>query len=111
MKDWRSYKDIIFFNIFVLANNHFRPANGGRRQTVNLVMFGDQRPVDGVSYHRLQWSSNNAEVAAQLVGAGLSVRRGRVDGSVRWETSRTSYAAALGSQASLRRAALALRSL
>ena len=70
---------------------HLRPANGERRQSISLVMFGDQRPVAGVGYHRTQWSSNRTEVAERLASAGFAVRRGRVAGSVRFETSRKDY--------------------
>jgi DNA helicase-2/ATP-dependent DNA helicase PcrA len=74
---------------------HFRAQNRSGRPSVNLVMFGDQRPVDGVAYHRVQWSSNDAVRAASLADAGFSLRAARVDGSMRLETSRKRYADAL----------------
>jgi DNA helicase II / ATP-dependent DNA helicase PcrA len=72
---------------------HYRPANGGRRQTLNLTMFSDRRPGD-VGYHRVQWSSNRSDVADRLREAGFPVRPGRLGGS-RVEVSRKSYREAL----------------
>jgi DNA helicase-2/ATP-dependent DNA helicase PcrA len=74
---------------------HLRPQNGSRRQSVNLTMFSDDRPGSGVGYHRLQWSSNRADVADRLRRAGSLVRPGRKAGSSRVETSRKDYAAAV----------------
>ncbi|HEY7939901.1 MAG TPA: 3'-5' exonuclease, partial [Acidimicrobiales bacterium] len=68
---------------------HGRPNNSGRRQSLNLTMFSDRRT--GVGYHRVQWSSNRADIAARLVEAGVSVRPGRLPGTHRFETSRSSY--------------------
>jgi DNA helicase-2/ATP-dependent DNA helicase PcrA len=72
---------------------HVRLQNGARRQILSLVMFGDQRRVDGVGYHRVQWSGTSTGGASgtSTGGAGYSVRPGRVAGSVRLETSRKSY--------------------
>jgi DNA helicase-2/ATP-dependent DNA helicase PcrA len=72
---------------------HYRPANGGRRQTLNLTMFSDRRNGD-VGYHRVQWSSNRSDVADRLREAGFPVRPGRLGGS-RVEVSRKSYREAL----------------
>ncbi len=72
---------------------HHRPQGGQRRQTLNLTMFADAR--GHVSYHRLQWSSNRAEVADRLSQAGLSVRPGKLASTFRFETSRRDYAEAL----------------
>ena len=72
---------------------HHRPQNGQRRQTLNLTMFSDVRA--NAPYHRVQWSSNRADVAEQLVDAGLSVRRGRTATAHRFETSRRDYGEAL----------------
>ena len=68
---------------------HYRPANGGRRQTLNLTMFSDWRSGD-VGYHRIQWCSNRIDIADRLAGAGYRVRPGR-SASLRVETSRKSY--------------------
>ncbi len=68
---------------------HFRPANGGRRQTLNLTMFSDARG-SSVGYHRIQWSSNRRDVAARLEAAGANVRPSK-SASVRVETSRKNY--------------------
>jgi len=68
---------------------HGRPHNGGRRPSLNLTMFSDRRT--GVGYHRVQWSSNRADIAARLVESGVSVRPGRLPGTHRFETSRSSY--------------------
>ncbi|HEX5945827.1 MAG TPA: UvrD-helicase domain-containing protein, partial [Acidimicrobiales bacterium] len=72
---------------------HYRPANGGRRQTLNLTMFSDCRHGD-VGYHRVQWSSNRGEIAERLRSAGFPVRPGKLGGS-RVEVSRKSYREAL----------------
>ncbi|HET7652625.1 MAG TPA: UvrD-helicase domain-containing protein [Acidimicrobiales bacterium] len=70
---------------------HHRPQNGLRRQSVNLTMFSDRR----AGYHRVQWSSNRADVAARLVAGGFSLRPGRKPGSFRFETVRKDYGEAL----------------
>jgi DNA helicase II / ATP-dependent DNA helicase PcrA len=54
---------------------HLRPQNG-RRQSLNLTMFSDHR-AEGVGYHRIQWSSNRADVAERLSAAGFPVRVGK----------------------------------
>ncbi|MXV20614.1 UvrD-helicase domain-containing protein [Deinococcus xianganensis] len=72
---------------------HHRPQNGARRQSVNLVMFQDHRGGT-VGYHRIQWSSNRADVAQKLMAAGHPVRsNGR--GGYRLELSRRDYPQAL----------------
>jgi DNA helicase II / ATP-dependent DNA helicase PcrA len=68
---------------------HDTPANGGRRQTLDLTMFSDRRSGD-VGYHRVQWSSNRTAVAERLIGAGLPVRAGK-PGSYRIETCFKDY--------------------
>ena len=68
---------------------HFRPANGGRRQTLNLTMFSDHRDGD-VGYHRIQWSSNRTEVSDRLAAAGYPARAGKA-GRLRLELTRKSY--------------------
>ena len=40
------------------------PQNGARRSTMNLTMFSDRRAT--VGYHRVQWSSNRADVIDAL---------------------------------------------
>jgi DNA helicase-2/ATP-dependent DNA helicase PcrA len=72
---------------------HYTPANGGRRQTLNLTMFSDCRHGD-VGYHRVQWSSNRVSVADRLREAGMPVRVGK-PGSFRVETSHKDYQRAL----------------
>ena len=71
---------------------HLWPQNGVRRQTLNLTMFSDPRGALG--YHRVQWSSNRADVADRLSSGGFSVRPGRV-GGYRFETVRKDYVEAL----------------
>jgi DNA helicase-2/ATP-dependent DNA helicase PcrA len=68
---------------------HHRSQGGANRQTLNLTMFSDRRSGE-VGHHRVQWSSNRAEVAEQLRKAGHSVRVGKSD-SERVETSREHY--------------------
>ena len=46
---------------------HHRPQNGTRRSTINLTMFSDRRSA--VGYHRVQWSSNRADVVERLEAA------------------------------------------
>jgi DNA helicase-2/ATP-dependent DNA helicase PcrA len=72
---------------------HHRPGNGGRRQTLNLTMFSDLRH-GAVGYHRIEWSSNRADVAGRLRDAGFPVRPGKLGGA-RVEVSRKSYPEAL----------------
>ena len=72
---------------------HLVPQNGARRQTLDLTMFSDTRGT-GVGHHRIQWSSNRAEVADRLRAAGYSVRPGRA-GGFRVETVRADYTDAL----------------
>ncbi len=68
---------------------HGRPRNGRRRQTLNLTMFSDRRT--DVGHHRVQWSSDRADIAGALAGAGFHVRPGRLPGTFRFETSRKDY--------------------
>ncbi len=72
---------------------HLVPQNGARRQTLNLTMFSDPRS-GSVGHHRIQWSSNRADVADLLRDAGFSVRAGR-KGGFRVETLRRDYREAL----------------
>jgi DNA helicase II / ATP-dependent DNA helicase PcrA len=72
---------------------HHRPQNGARRQTVNVTMFSDHRHGD-VSSHRVQWSSNRADVAARLNGAGIATRAGKGPNK-RVEKSAKSYVDAI----------------
>nr|WP_221269513.1 UvrD-helicase domain-containing protein [Deinococcus budaensis] len=72
---------------------HHRPQNGARRQSVNLVMYQDFRH-GLVGYHRIQWSSNRADIAQQLLDAGHPVRDDG-KGGFRLEVSRKDYAQAL----------------
>ncbi|MFP3901825.1 MAG: UvrD-helicase domain-containing protein [Acidimicrobiia bacterium] len=72
---------------------HYTPANGGRRQTLNLTMYSDHRSGD-VGYHRVQWSSNRQSIAERLRAAGFAVRAGK-PGSYRVETSFKAYPEAL----------------
>jgi DNA helicase-2/ATP-dependent DNA helicase PcrA len=71
---------------------HHRPANGVRRQTVTLMMYGDRRA--STAYHRIQWSSVRADIAARLRDAGYAVRTNG-KGGYRVEASRKSYVDAL----------------
>ena len=73
---------------------HHRPANGGRRQTLNLTMFSDHRHGD-VGYHRIQWSSCRPDIAERLRRSGFPVRPGKLPGTSRVEVSRRSYREAL----------------
>jgi len=77
---------------------HHRPQGGGRRQTLNLTMFGSHR-----SDHRIQWSSNRMDVAARVEAAGFPVRKGK-HASVRYETARRDYAAAVALASAVARA-------
>jgi DNA helicase-2/ATP-dependent DNA helicase PcrA len=69
---------------------HHWPANGGRRQTLNLTMFSDRRAGD-IGHHRVQWSSNRSEIADRLADAGFNVRPGKQPGAARVERSIKSY--------------------
>ena len=72
---------------------HYRPQNGLRRQSVNLIMYQDFRHGE-VGYHRVQWSSIREDIAMSLESAGYPVRHnGR--GGYRVEVSRKSYLEAL----------------
>jgi DNA helicase-2/ATP-dependent DNA helicase PcrA len=71
---------------------HHRPANGARRQSVTLLMYGDRRA--STAYHRIQWSSVRSDIADRLLVAGYPVRPSR-KGGFRVETSRKHYTAAL----------------
>jgi DNA helicase-2/ATP-dependent DNA helicase PcrA len=73
---------------------HVRPGGGGRRQTLNLSMFGGERRTAGVDHHRVQWCSNRADVAERLIRAGLPVRPSKHQ-SLRFETMRKDYADAV----------------
>ncbi len=83
---------------------HYRPQNGERRQTVNLVMFQDRRQSEEVGYHRIQWTSIREDVADQLRAAGFPVR-GNGKGGWRVETSRRTYREALEFVEGMQRAA------
>jgi DNA helicase-2/ATP-dependent DNA helicase PcrA len=71
---------------------HHRPQNGARRSTIDLTMFSDRRAE--VGYHRVQWSSNRADVVARLERGGVQVRSSK-HRSVRYETSWKDYPRAL----------------
>ncbi len=72
---------------------HYRPQNGSRRQTLNLVMFGTPRLERqlSASYHRLQWCSNRSDIAQNLQAAGFSIRASKNERGYRLETARVSY--------------------
>src|SRR5690606_28836391 len=73
---------------------HIRPYGGGRRQTLNLSMFGGERRTAGVAHHRVQWCSNRSDVADRLVAAGLPVRPSKHQ-SQRSESMRKDYVEAV----------------
>ena len=75
---------------------HYRPQNGDRRQTLNLVLYGGYRTsrVMQIGEHRIQWRSNNAEAAARLEAEGFPVRAAKL-GGYRFETCRSDYKEAL----------------
>ena len=73
---------------------HIRPGGGGRRQTLNLSMFGGERRTAGVDHHRVQWCSNRTDVAERLISAGLPVRPSK-HASLRFETMRKDYVEAV----------------
>jgi len=72
---------------------HYRPQNGRRRQTINLTMFGNVRKerLQPQADHRIQWSSNRADIAANFAKAGYPIRPGKLPGTYRYETARVSY--------------------
>ncbi len=76
---------------------HYRPQNGRRRQTINLTMFGNTREqrLHPKADHRIQWSSNRADIAANLAKAGYPIRPGKLPNTYRYETARASYAEAV----------------
>ena len=74
---------------------HLWPQNGLRRESVDLTMFAGHRGGSGVGYHRLQWSSNRADVAERLRAAGYTVRPGAKPTTARVETSWKDYATAV----------------
>ena len=71
---------------------HYRPANGRRRNSVTLLMFGDNRYP--VGYHRVQWSSVRSEVVENLQAAGVKLKRNKTEGFT-FDSSRKSYVDAL----------------
>jgi DNA helicase-2/ATP-dependent DNA helicase PcrA len=71
---------------------HHRPQNGARRSAIDLTMFSDRRTR--VGYHRVQWSSNRADVIAALERGGVRLR-GSKHRSIRYETSWKDYRRAL----------------
>ncbi len=73
---------------------HIRPSGGGRRQTLNMSMFGGERRTAGVAHHRVQWCSNRPDVAERLLAAGLPVRPSK-NASLRFETMRKDYVEAV----------------
>jgi DNA helicase-2/ATP-dependent DNA helicase PcrA len=74
---------------------HYRPQNGSRRQSLNLIMFQDFRNGP-VGYHRIQWSSNREDTAKKLLDAGFPVRgNGHGRSGYRIEMSRRDYPEAL----------------
>jgi DNA helicase-2/ATP-dependent DNA helicase PcrA len=72
---------------------HYTPANGARRSTLNLTMFSDRRGAR--PGHRVQWSTNRANVAELMIDRGIPVKQGRRDGTFLLEASRTDYADAV----------------
>jgi DNA helicase II / ATP-dependent DNA helicase PcrA len=85
---------------------HHRPQNGRRRSSVNVTMFSDGR--SDVGYHRVQWSSNRADLVERLARSGIEVRSSK-GSSVRYKTSHVSYPAALGDAKRLAAAGLSIR--
>ncbi len=71
---------------------HFRPHNGMRRASLNLTMFSDLRHGGG---HRIQWSSNQPQVAQILRDSGLPVRDGARSDTFLLELFRSDYEEAL----------------
>jgi DNA helicase II / ATP-dependent DNA helicase PcrA len=75
---------------------HHRPQGGGRRQTVNLVMFQGNAPNSGVHYHRIQWHSNRPDLLEKLHARGLPIRsNGKGKDGYRVEVARKDYREAL----------------
>ncbi len=72
---------------------HHRPQNGRRRQTITLTMHADTRSTR--RYHRINWTSSRADIAAKLDAEGFSIRPGKLPGTFRLETSRSEYRAAV----------------
>ncbi|MEQ1787945.1 MAG: 3'-5' exonuclease, partial [Acidimicrobiales bacterium] len=73
---------------------HIRPNGGGRRQSLNLSMFGGERRTAGVDHHQVQWCSNRLDIAERLTAAGLPVRPSK-HASLRFETMRKDYVEAV----------------
>jgi DNA helicase II / ATP-dependent DNA helicase PcrA len=71
---------------------HHRPQNGARRSAIDLTMFSDCRSE--VGSHRVQWSSNRADVIEALQRGGVTLRSGK-HRSLRYETSWKDYRRAL----------------
>ena len=71
---------------------HYRPQNGSRRQTLNLVLYGGYRTSRNmqIGEHRIQWCSNNAEIAERLKAEGFPMRASKQSG-FRYETCRSDY--------------------
>jgi DNA helicase-2/ATP-dependent DNA helicase PcrA len=67
---------------------HYRPQNGARRASLNLTMFSDVRHGGG---HRIQWSSNQPELATTMREKGLPVRDGKRPGTFLLELFRADY--------------------
>ena len=86
-------KQLLADSLLSQQHPHHRTQNGARRQTLNVTMFSDIRAR--VAYHRVQWSSNRADIAERLLTGGFAVRDGRKPGSWRFETSRASYREAM----------------
>jgi DNA helicase II / ATP-dependent DNA helicase PcrA len=75
---------------------HHRPQSGGRRQTVNVVMFLGNAPLTGVHYHRVFWHSNRPDLLQKLEAQGLPVRsNGKGKDGYRVEVARKDYREAL----------------
>jgi DNA helicase-2/ATP-dependent DNA helicase PcrA len=75
---------------------HHRPQSGGRRQSVNLVMFSGNAPMSGVHYHRIQWHSNHPELLKKPEAHGLPVRsNSKGNDGYRVEVIRSNYYEAL----------------
>ncbi|WP_045234145.1 UvrD-helicase domain-containing protein, partial [Deinococcus pimensis] len=74
---------------------HYRPQNGARRHTVNVVMYQDNRH-GGVGYHRVQWCSSTPDRIDRVRAAGIEIRsNGKGKDGYRFESSRKSYVDAL----------------
>ncbi len=69
---------------------HLRHEGGGRRQTLNLSMFGGERRAGGIAHHRVQWCSTRPEVAERLPRRGHRGAQRQVgEQAVRDECGRT----------------------